>query len=234
MLIETTRVEKSDRERVTERERSGRARSRGEVEGAGFLGNPRVQMHVRFLGERGVGVAGQGDELGTLTLDQGNDREQLVRLARIREREHHVLSRDHPQIAVAGFCSVEEKSRCSGAGHRGGDLAGDVSRLADAAYDDAAAARQDQSDCVEKALVEPRDQRAHRIGLDGEHLSGELEGRSRNRFFRSIVHSGKRLWPAPLAPFMIGEGVYQTDSAIPAREPPKTRTSRWAARLSWS
>ena len=36
-------------------------------------------------------------------------------------------------------------------------------------------AREDQADRIEKALVEPRGERAHRVGLDRKHLARELE-----------------------------------------------------------
>src|SRR5207245_6096710 len=81
------------------------------------------------------------------------------------------------------------------------------------AYYDAPAAREDQTERIQEALVEPRYQAAHRIGLDREHLARELKRGSRNCLLRSIVHREKPRWPAPGAPFIIGSGVYQTESA---------------------
>src|SRR5262249_44652185 len=105
--------------------------------------------------------------------------------------------------------------------------------FADAAHHDAAPAREDQADRIEEALVEARAERAYGIGLDREHLARKLECRRRYRFFRPIVHRMETCWSARVAPFMIGRGVYQTDSAIFLSEAGKTRTSKWAGRSSW-
>ena len=49
-----------------------------------------------------------------------------------------------PEVAVARFGRMHEERGGAGAGERGGDLARDVARLADAAHDHAAAAREDR------------------------------------------------------------------------------------------
>src|SRR5882672_1485723 len=233
LLTEPARVQQRHRKSITERQRRRGARGRGEVERTRFLGDSRIEVHVRLLCQRRIRVAGHGDELGALALYQRNDREQLVRLAGIREGEHHVVTRYHPEIAVAGLGGVQEKCRRSRARHGGRDLARNVSGLAHAAHHYAPAARKDQADRIEKTLVEPRGECTHRVSLDREHLPRELERRVRRYFFRAIVHRMKPLWPVRVARFMIGRRVYQTDQATPPPQPKKTRTSRWAGRSNW-
>src|SRR6185369_7892218 len=65
--------------------------------------------------------------------------------------------------------------RRAGARERGGDLARDVARLADAAYHDAPAAPANELDGIEKALIEPLCEGAHGIGFDREDLAAELQ-----------------------------------------------------------
>jgi len=106
----------------------------------------------------------------------------------------HVAALDHPEVAVARLRRMHEVGGRSGARQRGGDLARDVTRLADPADDDAAAASVDQRHGGEEALVEAPDQPPHRVGLDGKHPPGDIERARRavQLFFRrGLYHCGQ-------------------------------------------
>ena len=120
---------------------------------------------VGLARQRGIGVAGDGDQLAALALDQRHDGQQFVVLAGVGKRDQHVVARDHAQVAMHGFGGMHEIGRRAGAGHGGGDLARDVAGLADAADDDAAAAGQDQRHRLREARVQPIGERAARPRL---------------------------------------------------------------------
>src|SRR5581483_709130 len=96
---------------------------------------------------------------------------------------------DHAEVAVARLRRMDEIGRRSGAGERRGNLARDMSGLAHAAHHDAAGAALDQLDGVEKPAVEALGEGANRVGLYGEHLARELEGRARGRLAGRFHHS---------------------------------------------
>src|SRR5438046_7456555 len=156
LLIETASVEQSDRQSVAERERGGGARRRRKIQRAGFLRDARVKVDIGFPGKRRVGIAGQRDQLRALAFYPGDDREQLIRLAGIRERQNDVIARDHAQIAVSRLGGVDEKSRRPRARQPGCDVSGDVPRLADAAHLAAPAAPQARTDRTQDPLAGSR------------------------------------------------------------------------------
>ena len=172
---EAARIEQRHRERVAERQRRRGARGRREVERAGLLGHAGIEEHVRFARERRLRVAGDGDQLGALPLDQRQDLQQLVAFPGVGNADEDVVALDHAEVAVARLGGMHEIRRRAGARQSRSDLARDVAGLADAAHDDAALAVEDQRNRGEKALVQPRDQRAHRVRLDREHPARKIE-----------------------------------------------------------
>ncbi len=87
-------------------------------------------------------------------MDEGHYFQYFVGLARIRERKHDILGRDHAQIAVKGLGRMQEETRRAGAGQRRGYLAGYMSRLAHARDDEFAAARENQLDGTHELVAQ--------------------------------------------------------------------------------
>ncbi|MOA04704.1 hypothetical protein D3C78_1242740 [compost metagenome] len=103
-------------------------------------------MHVGQQGQFRLRVAGNRHQLGAHAPGHGQDGQQFLARARIRHGNHHVILRDHAQVAMHGFRGVYEESGRAGRGERRGDLAGDVPGLADAGDHDAAPAGQQHRD----------------------------------------------------------------------------------------
>ena len=178
---ETARIEQRQRQRVTQRQRRGRARRGRETERTRFGVDRRVEMHVGGLRQRTLLVAGEGDEARALALQMRRQRDQLVGFAGIRQHQHDVVGRDHPEVAVRRIGRMHEERGRSGGGQRGGELAADVARLADARDDDAAAAVEDHVDGGDERLAERADSAVIALGLGGEHVAGERRARAPDR-----------------------------------------------------
>ena len=172
---EPARVEQRQRERVAQRERGGRARRRREAQRAGLGVDRRVEVQVRGLRERALLVAGQRDELRALALQVRHEHHEFVGLAGVRQHDHDVVGRDHPEVAVRRLGRVHEERRRAGRRERGGQLARDVPGLADAGHDDAPAALEDQVDRRDERRPEPRGQRRDRARLRREDLARQRE-----------------------------------------------------------
>ena len=134
--------------------RRGRARGR-EVEDAGLLPDAHVEVHVRVAGQRRVGLARHRDQAVAVGVDEGYDLQDLVGLARVGEGQHHVLLRDHAQVAVEGLARVEEEARRAGRGERCGDLAAHQARLAHARDDALARAGEDRLHGLGEGVAQP-------------------------------------------------------------------------------
>src|SRR4029079_3633339 len=130
-------------------------------------------------GKRGVLLARDDDELGALALDEARDQQQLVALARIRDRDDDVLGADHAQVAVTRLGGVHEVGGGAGARERGRDLARDVAGFADPGHDDAPAlfAAEDQRYRGKETLIEAADERAHRVRFDLQHFARHVQRR---------------------------------------------------------
>jgi len=132
-------------------------------------------MDVGSLRQRRLLVAGERDDPGALTLEVRHQQREFVGLTRIGQHHDHVVGRDHAQVAVRGFRRVDEEGGCSRGRERGGELARDVARLADAGDDDATAAVEDQRDGGNERRVEARRNGGDRARLGGEHVAGQCE-----------------------------------------------------------
>jgi hypothetical protein len=78
------------------------------------------------VARRAACIAGEGDERHAEALDGRHNGQDLVGLARVRERKHGIFAGDHANIAVARLAGVQEKRRGTRARERGGELAADV------------------------------------------------------------------------------------------------------------
>ncbi len=154
----------------------GRGAGRGrQVERAGFARNRGVQVHVRQAGEAGLRVAGDGDEARAAPLEERGDDQELLAFARIRQGQQQVFCRDHAEVAVACFGRMHEECRGSGACKRGSDLVAHVPGFADAADHDPPRAGEHEVVGGDKRIVEPCGQLFDGFGLDGHHVTGQVE-----------------------------------------------------------
>ena len=151
---ETTCLKQRHSECITHGERGRGAGRRRQVERAGFLGHADIEMHGRGSRECRGRIARQGDHRHTEACDGCQHREDLWRLARVRQGEHDVAARNHADVAVARLGRMQEEGRAAGAGECGGDLAADVSRLAHAGDHDAPSAAQAQFAGLGERLVD--------------------------------------------------------------------------------
>ena len=126
----------------------------GQVEDAGLLLDPHVEVNVRILGQRRFGVARHRDERIAVGVDEGDNLEDFVRLARIGERQNDVLLRNHAQIAVEGLSGVEEEARRTGRGERGGDFAPHEARFAHTRHDAFAPAGENRLHGLHEAVAQ--------------------------------------------------------------------------------
>ncbi len=117
-------------------------------------------------------------------MDERHDLQYLVRLARIGERHHHILLRNHAQVAVKGLAGVEKKAGRTRRCERRGDLAAHEARFSHARNDGLAAA-------CEHGLHGLGERIAQRVlqVFECQHLGVQrLAGHRQNLGFRSIGH----------------------------------------------
>lgn len=113
-----------------------------QVQRAGFVLHVNVEVDLGSLGQWRIGIAGHADQLDAQTLDQRQQRNDLIGRARVRQRHNDVVAGDHAHVAMTGFGRVYEKRRGAGAGQGGGNFVTDMPRLAHADHDYAAFAGQ--------------------------------------------------------------------------------------------
>ena len=148
-------LEEHHGQRVADR----RARRSCSTWASGSSGTPlparrrRARPRTGGPSDRG-GIAGQEQDGHSQSLERWKDRQRLVRLPGVRQRQHDVAPRHHPEIAVDSFGRMEEVSRSAGRRERRGDLASDQSRLAHAGDDHAPGAAAQELDRALEALVE--------------------------------------------------------------------------------
>ena len=108
-------------------------------------------------------------------LQRGQQVQQLLRFARIAQRQDRVAVVHDAQIAVQRIHAVQDDAGGAGAGERGGDLVADVPRLADADDDEFAALAQsldDQLHRLGERAVELGPHGFERGQFDVEHFPG--------------------------------------------------------------
>ena len=113
-----------------------------------------------------------------LALEHRQQHQQLVGLAGVGQRQHHVGVGDHAQVAVAGFARMHVERRGAGGGQGRGDLARDMAGLAHAGADHAAVAGQQQPAGIGERAVDARGDRGQALGLDLDDAAaagGEVE-----------------------------------------------------------
>ena len=76
---------------------------------------------------------------------------------------------------MAGFGRVDEIGLRAGGGHGRGDLASNVTRLADACADDPSLCGEDGLDCLDEALIEALRQLAEGVGFELQDAAGGVD-----------------------------------------------------------
>ena len=132
-------------------------------------------MNVRALSERGLLVAGQRDQLRALPFQVRQQRDQLVGFAGIRQQEHDIVGGDHAEVAMARLGGVHEEGGCARRGKRRGELARNVTRLADADHDHAPATIEQRPRGGKERCAELRLQRANGFGFRCEHVAAQRQ-----------------------------------------------------------
>ena len=160
-------------------------------------------MDIGFAGERRACHAGHRDQPRALALDQWHDAQQFLGLAGIRQRQQHVVARNHAEITMAGFRGMHKVRRRSRARHGGRDLARHVAGLAHAADDHPPVTAEYEFDGGCEFAVDPANQRADRSRFDAQRLATE-----RQRTFRRKM-IGFQAWAHGLAAVMMAQ-VYLT------------------------
>ncbi len=173
LRAEPAELEQDHGEGVTGGERRGGARRRGQVHRARLLEDAHVEHHLALAREPGDGAAGQEDDRDTEPLEGRQDREDLIRLARVREGQHDVAAGHHPEVAVDALGGMQEVGGRARRGERRGDLAADVPRLPHAGHDHAAGAAVQELDRPVEARVELRDEAEDRLGFEAQHALRE-------------------------------------------------------------
>jgi len=173
---ETAGVEQRHRERVPQRKLRRGAGGRGEVERAGLLRHAVRQHQIGVRRQRRLGPAGHADQRHAQALQGRQDGRQLVALAGVGNRQHHVAAGDHAEVAVAGLGGVDEQRGRAGGGQGRGDLASDMAALAHAHHDHATGTAQDRFDHRREARALLVLQLEQRLGLDAQGLTGHADG----------------------------------------------------------
>src|SRR4029453_6122658 len=171
---EPAQLEQRQGERVPGRQGGRRARRGRHVHRAGLLRHAHVQDHLALAGERGPRIPREEHDRNAEPLEERQDREDLVRLAGVRERDHDVPAGHHAEIAVHALGGVQEVRWGSGRREGRRDLASDQPGLAHAGDDHATGAAAEQLDRALEALVELRDETQDGVGLETEHALGDL------------------------------------------------------------
>ena len=120
---ETPGIEQCDGEGIAHHKGNGRARGGCEPQRAGFFFHTDIKVNRCFRCQRRIGAPGHADQRHPETLDNRYDGEDFFGVARVGQRQYHIIWRDHSQVAMAGLTGVNEKSRAAGTGERGRDFA---------------------------------------------------------------------------------------------------------------
>ena len=175
LLRESATLQQRHRQGVTHGERRGGARRGSEVERARLLRDAGMQVDRRGLGHGRFGPSRQRDQRNAQSGDQGQDENNLRRLAGVRYREHHVVCGDHAQVTVTRLAGMNEEGRASGTRQGRSDLAGDMAGLAHAGDDDASLAVQAKRAGLDEIGAERALEVMDRGGLDFQHFACSLD-----------------------------------------------------------
>ena len=127
-------------------------------------------------------IAGYHDELRAQALDDREELQNLIGLAAVGDGQNDIPFHDHSEIAVDCVAGMEKKRWGPGAGESSGDLATNEARFSQPGHHHLSLAAIEQIHGLNKALVEPFDQRKNPPRLYIEHIQGPFEN------FSSVHH----------------------------------------------
>ena len=163
--------------------------------GARFIGHASSatltsRTTLALTGERRLRIARQQHDGHPEPLERRQDRQHLVGLARVGQRDHDVAAGQHPDVAVHAFGRVQEVGGRAGRGQSGGDLAPHQARFADAGHHDPAGAAAHHLDGALEALVHLRDDAEDPLGLDAQDTLGQAANVAVRRWL--MTHPARR------------------------------------------
>jgi hypothetical protein len=97
---------------------------------------------------------------------------EFLGLAGLGESEHDIILADHAEIAVRGFCGVDEIGLRAGGRHGGSDLARHMAGLADSGTDHAALCGEDGVDRLDEPTVETARELSKGVRLELQDAAG--------------------------------------------------------------
>ena len=172
-------------QRVAEGEHQRRARARREPEGAGLAEGARRHDHDSGAAQCAVGPAGERHDAHAAGGEVRQQSRDLLRLARLRKREHDVVGPQRAEVAMQRLGGMEEVARGAGGGERGGDLPRHEPRLTDPGHHHAAGAAEEHLHAAAEGGVEGVGRPEHRRALGAEDVTAVRE----NAIIVEIVHA---------------------------------------------
>ena len=133
-----------------------------------------VEDDIAVLGDPGLPVSRDRDELDADPLDELEEVDDFLGFAAVGYGQDDVARQDHAQVAVAGFGRMDEDRRRPAARQGGGDLAADEARLAHAGDDDPRLVLGQEVDRLGEVFVQP--------GNEGGDGAGSLSPKLPVRF----------------------------------------------------
>ena len=144
--FEAACVEQGDGQCIAHGHLCGGAGGRGQVVGAGLFFDAGVEHDGRVSAQTGLGAARHGNEGNAHALDERQDGVEFFAFAAVADRHDDVLGGDHAQIAMTGFCGMDEHGWRACGGECGCDFAADMPAFAHACNNNAASALEDALD----------------------------------------------------------------------------------------
>ncbi len=136
---------------------------------------PSSIVTVAARPRRARGPAGDRHDRHAQLGQRGQQADDLLRLAALREDQHHVVAADAAQVAVDRLGRVQAMAGRAGRGQRGHDLLAHQPRLAHAGDDHVPPALKDQLHGPAKLAVEPVGHLGQGAAFGQDHLPGEAE-----------------------------------------------------------
>src|SRR5690606_10905408 len=118
-LGEAADLHERDGHGVAQGERERGAGGRREVVRAGLLFDGGVDPRVAARGELGGRVAAETHDWDSARLERGEEAHDLLRVARMAEREDRVAGLDDAEVAMEAFGRVQKDREAAGARERG-------------------------------------------------------------------------------------------------------------------
>ena len=166
LAVERAVLEHRHGERIAEGEEGGGGGGGGEAHGTGLLDGADADGEVRAARERVRLIPSEGHHPRADPLQRRQEPQDLLRLARVRERQHQVLARDAAEIPVRRLGRVEVVGGRAGGGQRRADLLRHEAGLADPGDHHSSAATQDPLHGGREARVEDEAAQRRRLRLD--------------------------------------------------------------------